>query len=351
MKKAVALLLCVLTVFQLGACVNDGNGDKPKDYTVNLTAMNTVMKITVYSASEGEIEDVANLMTERISEIESLFDANLTGSDINLLNMPVTEQTVSDETAEILNISKSASETTDGAFDITVMPVLKLWGFNDGRYGVAADDDIKAFLPFVNYKDVSVNGNTVTKSVNTQVSLGGIAKGYLGDELLKIAKSHGAVALLSLGGNIVLCGNKANSEKWKVGIQNPEDTESLACSFECDGGKSVVTSGAYERYFEYGGKEYHHIIDPKTGYPAESDLTSVTVIGENGALCDAYSTALFVMGKEKSVEFAKEHNEFEFVFISKDGKMFATDGVENIKTENNGFTIVRSSDEFRNDAV
>lgn len=339
MKKAVSLLLCILTVFQLSAC-SLNEEETPKEYTVNITAMNTVMKITLYSTSSGEMKDVVNLMTDRIAEIEGLFDANLTDSDISRLNMPVTEETVSDETAEIIEIAKSASETTDGAFDITVMPVLKLWGFNDGRYGVAADEDIKAFLPFVNYKVVSVNGNTVTKSMmNTQVSLGGIAKGYLGDELSKIAKEYGAVALLSLGGNIVLCGEKNDGEKWKVGIQNPNDAETLACSFKCDGGESVVTSGAYERYFEYGGKKYHHLIDPKTGYPAESDLTSVTVIGKNGALCDAYSTALFVMGKEKSVEFAKEHNEFDFVFITKDNVISATEGVGDIKTESDGYTV------------
>jgi thiamine biosynthesis lipoprotein len=200
---------------------------------------------------------------------------------------------------------------------------------------------IKAALPFVDYKNISVSvtENTVTKNENTQISLGGIAKGYLGDELLEIAEEYGASALVSLGGNIVLCGSKSGNEKWSVGVRNPVDDENLACSFKCDGNKSVVTSGAYERYFEYGGKRYHHIIDPKTGRPAESELLSVTVIGENGTFCDAYSTALFVMGKEKSVAFAKEHNEFDFILITNDNEILITDGVGDIKTESSDFTV------------
>ena len=333
MKKVVSVLICVVIILQFCSCVPAGD----TKVTENITAMNTVMQITVFNTSKGTAEEVAEKMIQRIKEIEKLFDANLSDSDTSRINSAVTELTVNDETAELLNTAKKASETTGGAFDITIMPVLKLWGFNDGNYGVADDETIKDFLEFVDYKNISVAGNKVTKNINTQISLGGIAKGYLGDELLEIAEEYGATALLSLGGNIVLCGNKSESEKWTVGIKNPNDTENIACSFECDGNKSVVTSGAYERYFEYGGKTYHHIIDPNTGYPAHSDLLSVTVIGENGAFCDAFSTALFVMGKEKSVAFAKEHNEFDFILITENSEILITDGVTDIESEN--FTV------------
>ena len=335
MRKIISVLICVVIVLQLCSCVPT---DDTK-VTENITAMNTVMQLTVFNTSKGTAEEVAEKMIQRIKEIEKLFDANLSDSDTSRINSAVTELTVNDETAELLNTAKKASETTGGAFDITIMPVLKLWGFNDGNYGVADDETIKDFLEFVDYKNISVAGNKVTKNINTQISLGGIAKGYLGDELLEIAEEYGATALLSLGGNIVLCGNKNESEKWTVGIKNPNDTENLACSFECDGNKSVVTSGAYERYFEYGGKTYHHIIDPKTGYPAKSDLLSVTVIGENGAFCDAFSTALFVMGKEKSVAFAKEHNEFDFILITENSEILITDGVIGIEAESENLTV------------
>ncbi len=335
MKKIIAVLMCVVIVLQLSSCVSTGDAKATK----NITAMNTVMQITVFNTSKGTTEEVLNNMVERVEELEKLFDANSPDSDTSRINSANNEVFVTDDTWELLNIAKTASEKTDGAFDITIMPVLKLWGFNDGNYGVADDKDIKAVLPFVDYKNISVAGNKVIKNVNTEISLGGIAKGYLGDKLLKISEEYGASALISLGGNIVLCGSKNEKEKWMVGIRNPLDDEKLACSFKCDGNKSVVTSGSYERYFEYGGKKYHHIIDPKTGYPAESDLLSVTVIGENGTFCDAYSTALFVMGKEKSVAFAKEHNEFDFVFITNDNEILITDGVTDINKESNVFTV------------
>lgn len=330
MKKTISVLLCVALLGQLASCTVVQNKT-----TKNITAMNTVMQITVFGTSSGTCESVAREMVDRIEEIEELFDPESDGSDVNRINSSNGAVSVSDETARLVSISKAAFETTDGAFDITVMPVLKLWGFDNGNYGVAKSEDINSVLPLVGSDKISVDENTVTKDKDTQISFGGIAKGFLGDELMKIAEKYGAEALLSLGGNIVLCGNKNGSEKWSVGVQDPTDTQTTACSFKCDGEKSVVTSGAYERYFEYDGKKYHHIIDPATGYPAQSDLLSVTVIGENGALCDAYSTALFVKGKEKSVEFAKEHDGFDFIFICADNEIITVAaGITEIESEN-----------------
>lgn len=335
MKKIISVLLCVVTVLQLSSCVSV----KETQATKTITAMSTVMQITVFNTSKGTVEEVAEKMLLRIKEIEKLFDSNSPDSDTTRINSRITEITVDDETCKLIKTAEKASEVTDGAFDITVMPVLRLWGFNDGNYGVADSQDIAAFLDDVNYKDISVKGNTITKKADTQISLGGIAKGYLGDELLKISEEYGATALLSLGGNIVLCGNKSDDEKWNVGIKNPNDTENIACSFKCDGDKSVVTSGGYERYFEYGSEIYHHIIDPATGYPAESDLISVTVVGENGAFCDAFSTALFVMGKEKAVAFAKEHNDYEYILITVDNEILVTDGIADLNVKDTSFSV------------
>ena len=147
--------------------------------------------------------------------------------------------------------------------------------------------------------------------------------------ILEIAKENGICGIVSLGGNIVLCGENEEKGFWSVGVKDPDNSSEIVCSFECGGNLSVVTSGAYERYFEIEGKAYHHIIDPETGKPAESDLKSVTVIGENGALCDAYSTSLFVMGKNKAVEFIKENNDFEYVLITADNEIICSDGVKN----------------------
>ncbi len=352
MKRIIPLIICVVLLFNLSSCASVDFSDNQKEITKTITAMNTVMQITVFNTSEGTNEDVLNAMITRIEELEKLFDPNLPDSDIYKINnspgVP-SDKVASEEdriflnedTINILLSAKSNYYETGYAFDVKLMPVIELWGFDDGSYGVPKDDEIKNALKIIEKSQIGIYSDEsyITISEGTKVSLGGIAKGYLGDALLKIAREYGATALLSLGGNIVLCGNKNNGDMWSVGIKNPNDTENIACSFESDGNKSVVTSGAYERYFQYGGKTYHHIIDPKTGCPSDSDLLSVTVVGENGADCDAWSTALFVMGKEKAVEFAKEHNSYDFIFITKDNEIYITDGIGDINIKDNDFTV------------
>lgn len=346
MKKIFVVLLCAVLLLNLSSCAFVESISNQKELTKTFTAMNTVMQITVFNTSKGSNADALNKMVTRIKELEKLFDPNLTGSDVYKINnskgVPLNKDAteadriyLDDDTINILLSAKSNYYETDCIFDIKLMPVIELWGFDNGNYGVPKTEDIKTSLDVVGKSriDIYPDEKYIVVSEGTRISLGGIAKGYLGDELLKIAQEYGATALLSLGGNIVLCGNKAEDDMWSVGIKNPNDTENIACSFKSGGNKSVVTSGAYERYFEYGGKSYHHIIDPKTGRPAESDLLSVTVVGENGANCDAWSTALFVMGKEKAVEFAKKHNSYDFVFITNNNEVLITDGIEDIKTE------------------
>ncbi len=336
MKKIVSLILVFATLVICCSC--DATGDD----TLSLTAMNTVMQITVFNNSKAENERVKGLLSERIVEIDRLMDVNNPESDVYIINngKAGSDISVSPETADIIAKSLEATQLTDNSFNIAVMPVVKLWGFHDGTYGVPSKENINKALAYVKPNGITVNtDNSVKKSMGVEITLGGIAKGYLGDELLEITKAEGVTALLSLGGNIVLCGDKADGSLWSVGVKNPYADQGLACSFKSKGNKSVVTSGGYERYFEYGGKTYHHIIDPKTGYPAESNLLSVTVIGECGALCDAYSTGLYVMGKEKAVAFAKENNSFDFVFITTDNEILYTKGVAEIELSDNAFTL------------
>ena len=336
MKKIVSLILVFATLVMCCSCGATG------DDTLSLTAMNTVMQITVFNNSKAENERVKGLLSDRIMEIDRLMDVNNPESDVYSINngKAGSDISVSPETADIIAKSLEATQLTDNSFNIAVMPVVKLWGFHDGTYGVPSNENINKALSCVNPNGITVNtDNSVKKSMGVEITLGGIAKGYLGDELLKITKAEGVTALLSLGGNIVLCGDKADGSLWSVGVKNPYDAQGLACSFKSKGNKSVVTSGGYERYFEYGGKTYHHIIDPKTGYPAESNLLSVTVIGECGALCDAYSTGLYVMGKEKAVAFAKENNSFDFIFITTDNEILYTNGVAEIELSDNAFTL------------
>lgn len=321
MKKAISLLVCACFFLSLCSC------ETQKESTTEFTAMNTLMSIRVFGSDKSRNEEALALLTAKIKELDELFDSENSGSDVFRINSGAESTAVDENTAKIIEKSLYASELTDGAFDITVMPVLKLWGFDNGNYRVPKSEELKAALEYAGAEKITVTGKKVYKEPNTQISLGGIAKGYLGDELLKIARETGVGAVISLGGNIVLCGENTQKGSWTVGVKNPADTSSVLCTFKHGGDVSIVTSGAYERSFQKNGETYHHIIDPKTGEPAESDLLSVTVIGADGTLCDAFSTALFVMGKEKAVKFANEHNDFEYIFVTQDKEIIATDGV------------------------
>ncbi len=332
MKKAISLLLCVLFLFNLCSC------NFSKNEAINLTAMNTLMQIRVFSSLKGK-KETAKLFENEILRLEALFDEGIAESDVYKINNCDSQCRISSETAKIIESASFASKKTNGAFDITIMPVLRLWGFDNGNYGVPEKNDIETALLKVGSDNIKLNGAEITKKNGTEISLGGIAKGYLGDRLLKIAEENEICAVVSLGGNIVLCGENREKGYWTVGVKNPISQNELACTFESEGNLSVVTSGGYERYFEKDGKTFHHIIDTKTGEPARSDLLSVTVIGKNGALCDAYSTALFAMGKEKAVAFAKENNDFKYIFITDENEILALGEIKNLQAESENFKI------------
>ncbi len=334
MRKAVAIFLCGCFLLTMCSC------DFKKEAKTEFTAMNTLMSIRVFSSSKADNQEAVQLFVDKINELDLLFDANNKNSDIAHINGENAEIKVSEDTAKIIEKSMLANTLTQGAFDITIMPVLKLWGFDNGNYGVPKKEEIKEALSLTGNDKITLKDNLLLKKAGAEISLGGIAKGYLGDELLKIANEYGVSAVLSLGGNIVLCGENEENDEWTVGVKNPLETDSLVCTFKHKGNVSVVTSGGYERSFKKDGKIYHHIIDTKTGEPAESDLLSVTVIGEDGALCDAFSTALFVMGKEKAIKFAKEHNDFQYIFITENKEIIVTDGVKSCEILSEQFKLI-----------
>lgn len=210
------------------------------------------------------------------------------------------------ETNYLINTADYVSSLTDGAFNIRLSELISLWGFRDKNYKVPTDKEIKTAL------------------LKQDLDFGGIAKGYAGDRLLKIAKKHNIKSgILSLGGNVVTIGKKADGKLWKVGISDPKNPDKYI-GYVLAENKSVVTSGAYQRYFEKNGKRYHHILDPKTGYPSKSGLLSVTVICEDGILSDALSTAFFVAGKDTVFKLYKELD-FEAVLVTDDGGIITTD--------------------------
>lgn len=298
-------------------------GRTPKKRTATVFAMNTVMNLTVYGSA-----DAIAAAEARIRESERLFSVTDEKSEIFAVNRNGGGE-VSAETAVLIAAALTFGARTEGALDITVYPVVRAWGFTTGNHRVPDAAELEELLTSVGYDRVTVSGNTVTLAENTEIDLGSVAKGYTADCLTALLREAGVTsALLNLGGNVQAVGSRPDGKDWRVAVRNPNGKEYVGVLSVSD--RAVVTSGGYERYFERNGQIYHHIIDPATGYPAKSGLSSVTVVAESGLLADALSTALYVMGLDRATAHWKEYRDFDAVFIDDEGELYITEGLENV---------------------
>ena len=301
-----------------------------------LFAMDTYMEFTAYGRNSEKAVDAAMKEVKRLDEMLSAQNGN---SEVYALN----EQgslVVSDELFSIIKRGKEIFQETEGLFDDTIYPVMKLWGFPTGDYHVPSASRIKDALALVDGEKVEIQNqglqNQVTLGLNQQIDLGGIAKGYTGQKLTEIFQEYGvASALVSLGGNIQAIGAKPNGSSWKVGIRDPKGGQQDFVGILSVKDQAVVTSGGYERYFEENGQTYIHIVDPRTGYPVVGDLLSVTIVAKDGTLADGMSTALYIMGFEKACQFWRMHrDEFDIILITTDNKIYISDNLkENFQSE------------------
>lgn len=279
------LILVLILLFSLCGC-------SQKAETADIFAMDTIISLKLYG--NGSKKGISEMKNE-IQRIDKKFSPNAKFS-------------VDYEIQHLIDTANDVSNATNKSFDIYMGEVMTLWGFYDKNYKIPSEIELKDALKKEKY------------------DFGGIAKGYAGDLLKDIAiKNNVKSAILTLGGNVVAIGKKPNGDPWKVGIANPENPTDYIGFVEVSD-KNVITSGGYQRFFEQNGKIYHHIINPKTGYPAESDLSSVTIISKNGILADALSTACFVLGKEKTLElYNSKTYDFEAVLIENNGNIITTD--------------------------
>lgn len=271
--------------------------------------MDTIMTLTAYGTNASEAIDAAY---KRIDEIEQMASSSISTSDVSQINDAAGEGYVKVH-SEILKMIKTAvkySKLSDGAFDITVSPLIKLWGIGTDDERIPSDSEIEAILRFVGYNNISINEqDSSIKLMNKGMSidLGGIAKGFAADEVVKIFKEYGIKsAIISLGGStIYTIGNKTNGGLWSIAIENPRSTESESYLGVINmSEKALSTSGDYERYFIKDGKRYCHIFNPFTGYPADSGVMSDTIVIDSDVtdcnmLADICTKIVFVYGVEK----------------------------------------------------
>jgi thiamine biosynthesis lipoprotein len=308
---------CLLAVL-FAACA-------PVEETRSTFALGTVCKIALF---ENGKKDIYAKIFSRLAEIEAVMSANeIPGGGISELsrvnqNAGIQPVAVSGELITVLERALFFAKITDGAFNPAIGPLVKLWKIGTEDAQVPDKEAILAVQPLLDYRDVEVdaaNRTVYLKHKGMSLDLGGIAKGYAADEVVRILTDAGIQrAVIDLGGNIYAHGSKAPKQKWLIGIQNPLASRGEFLAVEEVSSRSLVTSGVYERFFEENGIRYHHILDTKTGYPADSGLLSVTIISANSMNADALSTALFVLGYEKGAAILSHFPEVEAVFVLSD---------------------------------
>lgn len=331
------VLLFLLCIAMLTACQNS---DENKKVSKDIFAMDTYMTVTAYGKNA---ENGVNKAVDEINRLETVLSAEKQESDIYKLN-ETGSGTLSADTKNIVSKALEINKTTNGAFDISIYPLMVKWGFTTQKYNVPSKNEISKLLKDVDSSKIifdEKSGNIKLKE-NMKIDLGGIAKGYTSNRVMQIFKECGVKSgLVSLGGNVQALGTKTDGTAWQIAIENPDKSSDYIGVVSVKD-KAVITSGGYERYFEKNGKTYHHILDPETGYPAESGVKSVTIVSDDGTLADALSTSLFVMGKEKALDYWREHkNEFDTVLVEDNGDITITGGLEKIFKSNFKFDTVK----------
>ena len=335
LKRYIALLLAMVMVCAMaltgcagkkGTSENTASDEEP--YSRDIFAMDTYMTVSAYGDAGEKAVDAA---VKEINRLDALLSTGKASSEVSELNASNGGK-LSADTNALMDAALDLYESTDHVFDITIYPVMKLWGFTDQNYKVPSEGDLKAALTLVDASTLDYNKakKTVAFTVDgTQIDFGGIAKGYTSATVAQLYKDYGVTSgLVNLGGNVQTVGFKPDGSEWRIGIQEPEDENDMLGVVQTHDA-AVITSGGYERNFEEDGVVYHHIIDPVTGYPADSGLISVTIVSEDGTLADGLSTSLFIMGKDKAIEYWKAHSkDFDFVLCEDDGTLVVSKGLK-----------------------
>jgi thiamine biosynthesis lipoprotein len=330
LKKTAAATMCVILAAGMTACGKKTDSAQSESvsendkYSSDIFAMDTYMSLTAYGA---KAEDAVTVAIHEIQRLDAMFSVGNTDSDVTTANMQGSA-TVSDETAYLVEQSLEISRKTDGAFDITIYPVMELWGFTTKNYKVPQADELQETLKRVSYENVSLKDHELVLKNNAQIDFGGIAKGYTSSRVMQIFKEYGIEhGMVNLGGNVQTLGTKTDGTAWRVAIQSPQGGNQYLGILETSD-QAVITSGGYERYFEENGVTYHHIIAPKTGYPSDSDLTSVTIVCADGTKADALSTSFFVMGLQKAESFYENTDlDFDVILLTKDNQIYISEGI------------------------
>ena len=291
-------------------------------------ALDTAITLKVYGSKRVV---VLNKLEYKINELDDILSTGKETSEVSRLNRSG-EAVLSPTVANLVKRSLDIYKKTDGLFDITIYPLMELWGFPTKNYRVPSEKEIEEKLKLVGSDKIDFNEETRKisfKNKGMEIDFGGIGKGYITDELVKILTDEKVEsAIINLGGNVFCFRKKPDGSLWNIAIRDPNEPDKYMAAIRLED-SAVITSGGYERYFEENGIIYHHILDPRTGKPSESGLKSVSIISKDGTLADALSTSLFIMGEEKAVKYWKENgSNFDILLMTNDNRLIVSAGIK-----------------------
>lgn len=336
--KLIAALLCLAMLLPLAAC------GETKMSQREIFAMDTIMTLTAYGNSrEAGLDAAQSIIYSMDANLDPELDTSITYAINNAQGANVA---ISGQMAKMLSCAYDVYSKSNGALDLSLYPVVKLWGFVDGRYYVPTDAEISEALAKRCFDKMSLTSfpssgsYAVSFPAGAQISFAAAGKGCAAENAISAMRQAGVTSgIISLGGNVQTLGQKPNGDDWTIAIQDPNNTSSYLGVINV-GETAVVTSGTYQRYFTSNGKTYHHLINPKNGYPISNSLLSVTIICEDGTMADCLSTAMFILGETNALNYWRTYGGFEMIMVNSSNEIICTSGlIEEFTLANKSYSL------------
>ncbi len=328
-KGLILLVLVIIGIIILTMSKESGYTTKP--YVKEDILFDTYVTVKAFGENKGEVEKAVEEAFKEMKRIQNLMDFFNPESEVSKINQSNQKVKVSQDTAQVIKLSLLYGKKTNGAFNIAVGPLVSLWNFGEGGL-LPEEEELNKALSLVDLKSITLGEEARTVQLlkpEMKIDLGGIAKGYAADKAIETLKRHHITqALVTTGSTTKVIGLKPDKKPWQVGIEHPRDTSKLIGIVPLVN-QSISTSGDYQRYFVKNKKRYHHILNPKTGMPAEGVISVTVITDKSCAEADLLSTAIFVMGYPEGMKFVGKEKGLEAIIVTSDGKAHLSPGLKN----------------------
>ncbi len=334
MRKSIKpIVMSVLLVSAILAGIFYRSGQQKQLVKDTRMALYTTVTITVLSPSQKVARQAIDAAYQELAAVGRLLNFYAEDSELSLINQNAGIQAVkvTKDTLEIIKAAILVAEATEGGFDVTIGPLVKLWDFN--KKVLPTIGEIEALLPNIGYKNIQIDTAASTVFIEksgVKIDLGGIIKGFAADKAVEVLRKNGIEdGIVAVAGDIKTFGRQVDGRPWHVGIQNPRqegENDQLLATVDLEN-HGISTSGDYQRFFIANGKRYHHLLDPQTGFPADL-CQSVTVIAKSATMSDSLATGIFILGPEKGMAALKKLG-MDGVIVDQNGKVLLTEGIKN----------------------